>query len=159
MNTVLIVHEQQGVLRALRDLTEVLVHELGRSPAEVRVASSRKEAIEQIEEKDIDLLLVSQDLTGENGAEFIRSLPVRPPQMIAVLMVEDPEALGEILEETWMAIDFVVEMPMSRDQIKLLLAAFLSRRRSIGGLGSYSNGSSTSKLRLEEEENYPHDTS
>ena len=115
---ILVVDDDDHVGELLEELLEIDGHQVHR-------ASSGADAIDQVRQKSLDLVLTDLDLPETHGLELAQELRAIRPQLIIGLVTGWPLSLEERSRATEI-VDFVLGKPFTRAELKLALGRIQS---------------------------------
>src|SRR3982751_1655140 len=79
-------------------VTLLISRVLQRAGYEVRTAASAEEALERIDERPTDLLIVDKNLPRMHGFELVRQLRARFPNLPVIIITAAPEPFAPMQE-------------------------------------------------------------
>ncbi len=80
------------------DVTQLISRVLQRVGYDVRTAASAEEALELIDERPADLLIVDKNLPRMHGFELVRQLRARFPNLPVIIITAAPEPFAPLHE-------------------------------------------------------------
>lgn len=116
----LIVDDDQGMRENLAELFESLGYE-------VRTAASTPDALQVLDETDVDLLLTDYKMPGPTGVELIEAARKRQPGLRAVLMTAFGDSFTEIESVRRGAVGYL-NKPFEADEVVAFVEKILSLR-------------------------------
>lgn len=116
----LIVDDDQGMRENLAELFESLGYE-------VRTAANTPDALQVLDETDVDLLLTDYKMPGPTGVELIEAARKRQPGLRAVLMTAFGDSFTEIESVRRGAVGYL-NKPFEADEVVAFVEKILSLR-------------------------------
>ncbi|MEZ4439008.1 MAG: response regulator transcription factor [Polyangiaceae bacterium] len=118
------------VVDAARAETESLVDELTQSGHEVTLATTGRQAVEQLSDGRAELVILDHDLPDMSGTELVRTIRSngRLRAVPLILMSEQGDEIDRVVAFEVGVDDFVVR-PFSKREVALRVRAILRRRR------------------------------
>ncbi len=116
----LIVDDDQGMRENLAELFESLGYE-------VRTAANTPDALEVLDETEVDLLLTDYKMPGPTGVELIEAARKRQPGLRAVLMTAFGDSFTEI-ESVRRGAAGYLNKPFEADEVVAFVEKILSLR-------------------------------
>jgi YesN/AraC family two-component response regulator len=93
---------------------------------DIEVASGGEEALEKALKNDYDLLLVDLKMPDKNGAEVIRSVKKKKPDVKAAIITGYYERYKSLIEEVSPLIVGVVRKPLEMEEFREKVREFFS---------------------------------
>ncbi len=116
----LIVDDDQGMRENLGELFESLGYE-------VRTAANTPDALQVLDEVDVDLLLTDYKMPGPTGVELIEAARKRQPGLRAVLMTAFGDSFTEMESVRRGAVGYL-NKPFEADEVVAFVEKILSMR-------------------------------
>jgi DNA-binding response OmpR family regulator len=125
MKSILIVDNDQHILKALRELALALVREITLQPTEVLTASSAAEVLHIVDQCRVNLLIVDHYILKMNGLELMRAVSNGPIEMAKVLIADDPLDVPDLVKVAELGFDSILIRPLKRTELKALFRRLL----------------------------------
>jgi DNA-binding response OmpR family regulator len=125
LQRVLIVDDDKGILTMLRE-------ELRKDGYEIYTASSGEQALEQIKQHRIDLIVLDQVLPGLNGLEVCRQVRAQIAMPIPIIMLSVRSGEADKVEALLSCANDYVSKPFSIPELRARIIAHLRSVHPVG---------------------------